>query len=221
MDEKMKQSKLDLQQERWFSQDMLDLLSNFAVTRVYWAKEIIYHQEESAGWCYYLKKGRVRVFIASEDGVEKTLAIYKEQGLFGEAAFFEGHLRTTTAVAMEESEVLVISKENMLECFREEPLLAWSVMGYLSQTIRLLSTQINEMTFLSARKRLIQFLIGEWNKKNSTLSYTQEEIGALIGASRVTVSREINYLKRCKVIKVQYGRVTIQDVERLKEMLSL
>lgn len=204
----------------WFTEEMLNLLSELAVTRVYWDKEIIYYQEEKADWCYYLKKGKVRIFVASEDGQEKTLAVYRSQTLFGEAAFLDGQPRTTTAVALSESEVLVIGKEHVLQCFREQPSLAWSIMSSLSQTIRMLSTQINQITFLSARERLIQFLIGEYEKGYLEISHTQEEIGAFIGSSRVTISRELNELKRKGILAIHYGKIQIVSVEELKKSLE-
>lgn len=191
------------------------LLSEIAVTRVYWKHQMIYCQDEEAGWCYYLKKGKVRVFMSAEDGSEKTIALYKNETLFGEAAFFEGKKRTTTAIAMEESEIVVISKEQILECVQRDPTFAWSVMHSLSQTIRLLSTQINQMSFLSAKKRLAQFLI-EQSQGEEFIRCTQEELATSIGVSRVTISRELNDLKRQNIIEVCYGGIRIKEKEKLK-----
>ena len=211
---------MEMQQEKWISKELLNRLTQIAVTRVYWEKELIYRQEEKANWCYYLKKGQVKIFVSSENGTEKTLAIYKEQMLFGEAAFFAGHPRTTNAIATKESEVLVISKENILQCFGENPMLAWSIMSSLSQTVRLLSMQINEMSFLSAKKRLLQFLISEYEKGQGVISHTQEEIGALMGVSRVTISRELRELKRAGILEIHYGKLKIKRIEELKQMFA-
>ena len=215
----MRQYEVEMKQEPWIPEEFLHRLTEVAVTRVYWQKETIYTQEETANWCYYLKKGKVKIFVSSEDGMEKTLAIYKEDKLFGEAAFFDGYPRTTSAIALEESEVLVISKENILQCFQKDPMLAWSIMRSLSQTVRLLSTQINQISFLSAKKRLLQFLISEYQMGNTIIRHTQEEIGGLIGVSRVTVSREINELKKLGVLDVQYGKLHIKEIEELEKML--
>ncbi len=214
------QLEMEMLQEKWISKELLNRLTQIAVTRVYWQKEFIYRQEEKANWCYYLKKGQVKIFVSSENGTEKTLAIYKEQMLFGEAAFFAGHPRTTNAIATKESEVLVISKENILQCFGEKPMLAWSIMSSLSQTVRLLSMQINEMSFLSAKKRLLQFLISEYEKGQGVISHTQEEIGALMGVSRVTISRELRELKKAGILEIHYGKLKIKRIEELKQMFA-
>lgn len=216
----MKEYEVETKQEPWIPEELLHRLAELAVMRVFWQKEMIYTQEEAANWCYYLKKGKVKIFVSSEDGMEKTLAIYKENTLFGEAAFFDGYPRTTSAMALEESEVLIISKDNILQCFQKEPMFAWSIMRSLSQTIRLLSTQINQMSFLSAKKRLLQFLLSEYRMGNTIIRHTQEEIGGLIGVSRVTISREINELKKLGVLEVQYGKLKIKKIQELEEMLS-
>lgn len=216
----MRQYQLDMKQDGWLSNEFLELLSQVALTRVYQAKEIIYHQEESATWCYYLKKGEVRIFVVSEDGMERTIAVYKEPRLFGEAAFLGEHLRTTTAIASKGAEVLMISKDNMLQCFQKDPDLAWSVMSSLSQTIRMLSMQINEMSFFSAKKRLLQFLVEQYKQGNTVISYTQEEIGTMLGVSRITVSRELREMKRQGILEVKYGTLKVKKIEELKILLE-
>ena len=39
--------------------------------------QMIYFQESQADCFYYLKRGRVKTFISSEDGTEKALTVYR------------------------------------------------------------------------------------------------------------------------------------------------
>ncbi|MBO8463638.1 MAG: Crp/Fnr family transcriptional regulator [Firmicutes bacterium] len=216
----MKQYQLDIEQKGWITNELIHLLSEVAVTRVYREKEMIYQQEEEAKRCYYLKKGEVRIFVTSEDGNEKTIAVYKKPRLFGEAAFFDEHPRTTTAIATKQSEILVICKENMLQCFQKEPNLAWSVMSALSQTVRMLSRQINQISFLDAKKRLTQFLIEEYEQGNTVIRHTQEELGTMLGVSRITISREVREMKQRGILEAQYRSLKIQNINKLREDLE-
>lgn len=51
--------------------------------------KLIYLQGSPADRFYYLKSGRVKVFINSEDGSEKILTVYEAGNVFGEASFFD------------------------------------------------------------------------------------------------------------------------------------
>ena len=50
---------------------------------------LIYLQGTEATCFYYLKKGKVKSFIQSEDGAERTLNLYQQGSIFGEASFFD------------------------------------------------------------------------------------------------------------------------------------
>ena len=47
---------------------------------------LIYLQGTEATCFYYLKKGKVKSFIQSEDGAERTLNLYQQGSIFGEAS---------------------------------------------------------------------------------------------------------------------------------------
>ena len=49
---------------------------------------LIYLQGTEATCFYYLKKGKVKSFIQSEDGAERTLNLYQQGSIFGEASIF-------------------------------------------------------------------------------------------------------------------------------------
>ena len=47
---------------------------------------LIYLQDTEATCFYYLKSGRVKSYIQSEDGAQRVLNIYEKGALFGEAS---------------------------------------------------------------------------------------------------------------------------------------
>ena len=72
---------------------------------------LIYLQGTEATCFYYLKQGRVRSFIQSEDGGERVLSLYGPGSLFGEAAFFDGLPRVSSAVALTPCQLVPIDRE--------------------------------------------------------------------------------------------------------------
>jgi len=177
--------------------------------RHYPKNAMVYWQESHAEEFYYLKSGRVRIFLSSENGTEKTLTVLEHGNIFGEAAFFDGMPRVSCAKTLVDSEIIPITKENLLDCFRREPQLAMNLLTFLSQTIRMLSAQVDTMTFLQADQRLARLLL-KLADANGMVQATHEDLAGLAGVSRVTVSRILGRFAEKGWILAGYGTVVIQ-----------
>ena len=187
--------------------------------RRYENQAVIYHSGEDAGQFYCLIDGKVQIYMTSPEGIEKTITVYQNHALFGEAAFFDGSPRTTSARALVASRVVVIDRESILTCFREQPDLALSMICSLSRNVRMLSTQINEISFLPAEQRLARFLVEESGCGVRQVSYTHEEIGSMIGSSRVTVSRILRTCAEQRLIRTSYRKIEVLQPEQLSSLL--
>ena len=185
--------------------------------RRYENQAVIYHSGEDAGQFYCLIDGKVQIYMTSPE--EKTITVYQNHALFGEAAFFDGSPRTTSARALVASRVVVIDRESILTCFREQPDLALSMICSLSRNVRMLSTQINEISFLPAEQRLARFLVEESGCGVRQVSYTHEEIGSMIGSSRVTVSRILRTFAEQRLIRTSYRKIEVLQPEQLSSLL--
>ena len=93
----------------------------------------------------------MRSFIQSEDGAERALNVYGPGSLFGEASFFDELPRVSSAVALTSCEIVAIDRELVTEEIEKDPELALAMMKYLARTVRLLSTQLDQMAFRPAQ----------------------------------------------------------------------
>ena len=179
--------------------------------------QMIYLQGEYANSFYYLKKGRVKIFLSSENGMEKTLTVLEKENILGEAAFFDGLPRVSSAKALVKCEIIVIDRRTLPEYFRREPTLAINMLQYLARTVRMLSAQVDNMTFLQADKRIAQFLVNLAGKAGAepSVSCTHEEIGNLVGTSRVTVSKILSDFTKKGWISTHYHNILILNLKAL------
>ena len=195
--------------------ELIDILEAMPMSRIFDTGKIIYSQGDSPDYLYYLKKGRVKIFISSENGSEKTLSVIT-QG----AAFFDGRERMSSAKAVTRSELILISKNILTDIIRRRPQTALELLRLQSNTIRLLSSQVDSIAFLSAKSRLCQFLLEcAAQNRNNIITATHEEIGSIIGATRVTVSKLINELAKSGAIKTGYRKIQILNTDILKNYL--
>ena len=87
---------------------------------------LIYLQDTQATCFYCLKSGRVKSFIQSEDGGSRVLHSYSAGNLFGEAAFFDGLPRVSSAVAVTPCALVAVDRPRLEAVFVRHPDLAVS-----------------------------------------------------------------------------------------------
>lgn len=181
---------------------------------------LIYLQDTEATCFYFLKSGRVKSFIQSEDGGERVLNLYTAGSLFGEASFFDELPRVSSAVAVVPCEIVPIDRELVTQEFARNPELALAMMQYLARTVRLLSGQVDQMAFRPARWRVANYLL-TLAGRDGMVSCTQEDIAAAVSASRVTVSRVLNEFARSGWVELGYRTISLMAPERLDELCKL
>lgn len=187
------------------------------------AGTIIYNQSESTVNFFYLKSGRVKVFITSPDGAEKTLAIHEPGSLFGETSAFDRIPRLASAIALVKSDIISVHPDILLQLFARNPQLALSMLQSLTIKIRLLSMQVDSMAFMEADKKVANILLrlaadfGMPTEKGIRLSVkcTHEDLANLVGTCRVTVTKSLAGFVKKGWIENRYRNITILDHDSL------
>ena len=199
--------------------DMQQLFESLGTVRNFAKGEIIYRQGDLATTFCYLKKGRVSVFMTSIDGMEKTLNTASKGELLGEGAFFDKKPRVSSARAVTNCEVIMIDEQTLTNLFAKHPKLAFELLEILSNRIRLLSSQLDSMTFLQADARIARLLLQ--SEKDGRVSLTHEEIASAVGVSRVTVSKTLGKFSANGDISTAYRKIIIKNRDRLEEMSEM
>ncbi|SHE42048.1 Crp/Fnr family transcriptional regulator [Alkalibacter saccharofermentans] len=188
---------------------------NTKQVKLYNKHQMVYRQGEAAEGFYFLKSGKIKVFVNSPEGLEKNLAVYNRGDVFGEASFFDGYPRISSAKAITDCEIIMMDKSDLLDLFKKKPLLALKFIETLSKKVRMLSNEIDSMSFLAADKRIAGFLLELSQSLNGEIEISQEDIGVAVGVSRVTVSRVLGSFAAKGWIKTMYKKILIMDHDAL------
>ena len=178
---------------------------------------LIYLQQTDATCFYYLKSGRVKSFIQSENGDEKVLNVYQEGSLFGEASFFDELPRVSSAVALTPCEIVPIDREMVYAEIAKDPALAMAMLKYLARTVRILSSHVDDMAFRPADWRLARYLLSLTAAPDGGIPCTQDEIADSISTSRVTVSRVLREFSKRGWLTTKYRSVVLLDRQALED----
>ena len=191
-------------------------LEGISAVSLYAGNAVIYRQGDDAECFYYNKKGRVRIFITSEKKKKKTLSVVSKGAILGEAAFFDGQPRMSSAKAIQKCELVVVNRYMLTDMVRRNPDTALELLRLQAQTIRMLSSQVDSITFDSAEQRILHLLSQSMqNSGDNTIVITHEEIGNAVGVSRVTVSKIMSRL--CSEGIIQTGYRCIRVLKPLTE----
>ena len=195
---------------------MIELFEGLAHRKKYSKNEIIYHQGDSADSFYYIVKGKVKVFMISSDGMEKTINTAGRGELIGEGAFFDKNPRVSSACATTAVELAVIDEKILYDLIKKNPSLAFELLEILATRIRMLSSQLDLMTFMQADARISKVLLE--NQADGYVKMTHEEIATAGGVSRVTVSKTLSRFAKKSLISTHYGEIQLLDVEGLENV---
>ena len=193
-----------------------DLLAEGRSPRKYRAGQLVYLQGTYPDCFFYLVSGSVRSFISSSSGEERVLTVHRAGDLMGEASFFDGCPRVTSAMALEECLIFTVDQGQLDAALQRHPELALPMLRYLARTVRMLSDHV-EASSLPARQRIVRWLLAQ-PQKNGAVQATHEGIGQAVGLSRVTVSRVLGELTDRGLVELGYRCVTLTDRDALKDL---
>ncbi len=195
------------------------MLHGIGRMKSYGPSETIYIQDDYGDTFFYVKSGRVKVFILQDDGTEKILSIHEQGGFFGETSAIDLYPRPCCASAMVQSEIISVTQAELKLLLKLDMDLCLAILQSLTRKIRMLSYQIHEMAFLEAEQRIIHILLrltadfGTLSEEGIKLSikFSDQELAGLVGVCRVTVTKTLNSLKKQGLIDKHYRNIIIKD----------
>lgn len=173
-------------------------------------------------------RGRVKICSVSNEGRELLLNIIDTGGIFGEVAILDGRPRTADAVALEETDLLVLERGQFLPFLAGNPEALSRLLAALCQKLRQTSAHLEDALLREAPSRLASGLLrlAETFGRDApdgtrlTIKLSQQQIGNLIGTSRESVNKALNDWVRAGVLGMEAGMILIRDRAALEEIAA-
>jgi len=211
------------------SEAELGYISEKMIARHYESGKFIFLEDSEGEQCFFVIKGSVKVTRLSKDGREVILAMLNEGEFFGELALLDGESRSANVIALEETEVLTLNREDFLVVLHDYPQIAIQLLKEMAHRLRKSDRQIASLSLSDAEKRIalciIRFADEQGVIRRGQVSIPrvpiQQDIANMAGTSRETVSRAINVLEKEHYIKRQGRELLILDYKQfIKEFDS-
>lgn len=184
--------------------------------------EQVYAQGETSSKFYFVVSGLVQVSIIRADGVEILLEMMGPNTICGESAAFDGLPRYSCAIAVETSEAIEFDATRLLPALRSDPTLALALLNATSLKQRALALRLDNLGSRDPEERVLE-LLGRLSKMFAAehpngrilLSrLTHEQIAAMTGTTRVTVTRTLGRLRKRGALIIEKGHfILVQQDE--------
>jgi len=181
-------------------------------------KQVFFSQGSSADSIFYLRTGRARLTVVSDDGREATIALLSAGEFIGEESLAGvGGLHLATATATAVCTALSIEREEMIRVMHEEHSFSEMFMKFLLTRSMRTQADLVDQLFNSSEKRLASILLlmaefgepGEPGKPERLIPrITQETLAEMVGTTRSRVSFFMNRFRKLGLIEYN-GRIQV------------
>lgn len=168
--------------------------------------------------------GNLKIKNTTPDGRDVGLNFLGAGDVAGEIAVLDGGERTADMVALDDTEVLVIHRRDVLPTLMSHPQAMLAIVEVLCEKLRAATAIIEDSThdMLGRAARGLMRLAQQHGRRRKdrtriNLRLSQAELGSYVGLSRANVSRQLTELKAKGVIEIDSGHIIILDEEALIE----
>ncbi len=204
----------------------LDALKGVVSMFSFKKKELIFMEGDECRGFYVVRQGRVKLVRTAKDGREQIIKICSPGELFGLEVFNEEEHYGNNAIAMEDTDVCFIKKEDFFSVLRKKPTIANKILIALGRELHQAYERIGSLGIMNAREKLASLLYtlateygvecDEGIRLNLTLS--RLEIAELLGITQETSIRLLKSFKEEGIIKIRRKEIIITSMDRLAEI---
>jgi CRP/FNR family cyclic AMP-dependent transcriptional regulator len=187
-------------------------LAAMTVARNYPRSVIVVSEGDRADTLYLILSGRIKVFVASDDGREIVLSIQGAGAYFGDMMLDDG-VRSASVITLEPCRLAALSRDVFRDFLVRHPDTALALIKNLIRRTRSMNDRVRDLALLDVYGRLAKLLLSLARQVDGRLiieeKLTQQEMGERIGASREMVSRILKDLKAGGYVRLEGRRIVI------------
>ncbi len=180
------------------------LLSKGAVIKDYSKNEPIFEEGGFANFYYQIIEGCVKVLVSNDNGKEFIQGYFYNGDSFGEPPLLINERYPSTAVALQNSKIIKLSRDNFFQILEEHPSIQKEHLELMARRIHEKTTIQKSIINQSPEFRIIHFL--DSHKKNAgtqeLIPFTRQEIADFTGLRVETVIRVVSKMNKQKKLDI-------------------
>jgi CRP/FNR family transcriptional regulator len=219
-------SKIDLFKN--LSEEELSELKPYLIAASFKKKEDIFAEGDPPEWFYIMSKGKVKITKLSHEGKEIILELISPYDIFGGVAVLRNFPYPANAIAMEDSEVVKITRKNLMRLVDRFPNLMHCIALKLGDRMKSSYDSLKNIALERVEARIAALLMKLSNKVGVKTSdgvmidmrLTKQDVADMVGTTVETSIRTFSKLKKQGLVTDRDGKFVIRDPEGLAELSS-
>ncbi|MEP7173210.1 MAG: Crp/Fnr family transcriptional regulator [Aestuariivirga sp.] len=183
--------------------------------------QTLFDRGDAGGTLYVVQSGRIEISLLTEVGKKMVFNQIGHGHCIGEIGMVDGFRRTASAIALEDSSLLPVSRTTFLEAARRCPQLAINMMEILCERLRWVSDSVEEYALHSLQLRLarrILVLYRNFGETDGAIKITQNDLADFAGATRESTNKILMQWKNDKLITLGRSKINVIELEKLERI---
>ncbi len=203
-----------------------NLLLGAMKSKNYRKNETIFTNRTKPNGIYYLNEGKVKKYKVDNDGREQIIYIYSSGEFFGYSAILSNEPYGDTTLALENSLISFISKEDFLDILDQSPVFSRLLLKSLSHEFSVMANLIAVLSYRTVRERAALSLLILHNKYKSNdtkevfITLSRVDLANMVGTARETLARILHDFKQEKLIQLEGRKITLINFEQLAHIAN-
>ncbi len=186
----------------------------------------LFRENASAPAVFVVQRGAVRLTHQTIVGTEQVVHVFRPHESMAEDTLVAGRRCWGTAVAAEESQILAVQREGLLDVMKDDPELSLSLLAALGRQSRMLVDRIRDLTSNDVQTRMVNWLLDHCPDSHSgrphtiRLPETKRSVAAELGIRSETFSRALARMNQQRLVCSQGRTLTVLCPSRLTELVA-
>jgi CRP/FNR family cyclic AMP-dependent transcriptional regulator len=195
-----------------------ELLRSRARVRRLEKRQRLYSYGSPPDAIFCVQRGLVRLSVTAENGREAVLSVVEAGHWFGEVSLFSNAPRVHNAVAVADSELLVLPAADFHDIVDQNPAFLMEFLRLVSNRYKSALQRVDAIILFPFPVRLARRLVADIdaqlahsNQAEAVLKLSQENLGQMLGVARQSVNRQLREWETQGILRLEYGRIVVVD----------
>ncbi len=187
----------------------------------YKKKSEIFSEGDTPSYVFFINTGSVKTFKAHPDGKELITNLYKENDFFGYEPLLENSTFTDAAIALEDSELVMIPKNDFISLLHNQPDVSASFISLLCKKVADKEAQLLHLAYNSVRQRTAEALLKMWQLKKGVgpISILRDDLAKMVGTASESVIRVLSDFRDEGLIEMEGTKIKLIQSSKLEQVV--
>jgi len=183
-------------------------------------KQDIYLAGDESTRLYFVQSGRVKTVKITDGGKELIVGMHGPGEFFGYLPLLQNTPHSDSAIAVDESELLYIPKDDFTTLLLRNPEVGQQFVRLLAGQVCGQAEQLLALAYNSIRRRVADTLVQLHEQAsatgNASIQLTRDDMAAMVGTAAESLSRTLTEFKHNGLIELTPHTIRVLEPEKLR-----